>query len=42
MSGRMQAKLEVLGETGLMLSDETIEKIKSALSELPEASTSIV
>ena len=41
ISGRIQSKLTNINQTGLMLSDETIQKIKDALSEIPGASGSV-
>lgn len=41
VSGRIEEKLALLGEDGLMLSDETVQKIKDALSGIPGASSSV-
>lgn len=41
VSGRLEEKLALLGEDGLMLSDETVQKIKDALSGIPGASSSV-
>ena len=41
VSGRLEEKLALLGEDGLMLSDETVQKIKDALSGVPGASSSV-
>ena len=41
VSGRIEEKLALLGEDGLMLSDETVQKIKDALSGIQGASSSV-
>ena len=41
VSGRLEEKLALLGEDGLMLSDETVQKIKDALSGIQGASSSV-
>lgn len=41
VSGRLEEKLAALGEDGLMLSDETVQKIKGALAGLPGASSAV-
>lgn len=41
ISGRIQAKLEDLGQKGIDLSDEAIQKIKEALADVPGASSSV-
>ena len=41
VSGRLEEKLALLGEEGLVLSDETVQKIKDALSDVPGASSAV-
>lgn len=41
VSGRLEEKLALLGEEGFALSDETVQRVKDALSDVPGASSPV-